>query len=422
MEKIEAVLIATTLMISDFSGVEAMNVDSFQSERVDLKGPIADLPEDRPYFSPKIKEAFDKTWDEKKTLEENQEYIASEAEKCFDWSFKRLEADSDFYLGKFGTFERIFFRNRESSNIATLQRGEELIPCATSKNNLTQVVPLELNTIIVNDFFPVGDAENYRELFRECFSKLVKNPVGCELLRTLIANCITETLPKIVVIPVSGSTEDGSVRHYAADRTKGYVYRSLKDLVQFTLFFPQLFTENPWDDVIECDGASGKFRVVKRQIPVELPLFFEILVYLHNDCKEKCKSVSTIQKRFPVKAPYNYNVFMFGNDAVLHNMLGITERGYDPVNESEYLSHEGRYIRLSYADPKYISTEYGETLQEDYLEVWNKLINSVEEGDLFTSTYEYFLSPNSQKRSPKFGVGSYKCSNIDLKTGERILR
>ena len=94
----------------------------------------------------------------------------------------------------------------------------------------------------------------------------------------------------------------------------------------------------------------------------------------------------------------------FGNDEEYRNQYGLTADGFDPLNESSYLSHRYHWIRVSNAvQPENFSDMYKTFIQE--------------QGDF--DLYAYYLSPNSAIKYPEFGFSQYQCADDPKLTEEK---
>ena len=86
----------------------------------------------------------------------------------------------------------------------------------------------------------------------------------------------------------------------------------------------------------------------------------------------------------------------FGNDEEYRAQYGLTADGFDPLNESSYLSHRYHWIRASNV-----------IRSENFGDMYKIFIQ--EQGDF--DLYAYYLSPYSSIKYPEFGFSQYQCSD-----------
>lgn len=222
---------------------------------------------------------------------------------------------------------------------------------------------------------------------------------------------------------------------------------------RYMLFVPEILAKNP--TVMAVKNTSNRFEFFYMPLPADVRLFNRITKSLHS---EKPKTLSNIRARLAIKkkkfsqklnekfisilriyteancfseklSPQifqqisklggikNYSNLVvnnmsqelklshletlissfYKNDEDYRSQYGITENGFDPLNESSYTSHRYHWIRTS--NPITLNN------YKDLFELFVK-----ENGDF--NMYSYYLSQKSSIKYPKFGINQYKCSDL----------
>lgn len=296
---------------------------------------------------------------------------------------------------RIGFIEKILFSNK-------------LIKGATS---------LPLDTIASPDVFPVDSADKYKDRFLEIFSKIAESSVGCKLLRIITTKVVVNNWSKLPFIPTDGEKikKMGLISVQEAVNVGYWIGFDIQESSwnKLMYFSPEIFSREYYACVVRYE--DNELRLMDKVFPLDIAVFHELLHFLHIDSREKSQSDSTIKKRCDERiTPYlseryseyiSVNKSLYSNDEELRTMFGLTERGYDPLNESSYSVQTREIMRFHHGDESY--SDLRETLDPRMIDV---------------VLYFYHLLPNSPLKFPKIGVGQYECSDYDSVTGERILK
>lgn len=424
MKNLKRLLLAIAFVIFSFGDAEAMNpsYSASQESNFDMKKPLSEWPRVHPFSSQKEMDYYKKgTWNSKLTLEQNQKALVKKfVNECCDFSFKITKKSQDLCLGELDSSKKILF-NRSGNDdleIFTKSSNGRLLELFVNIND--QEFSLPLDTPVVTKFLDMDSMEKYKGIFENYFKYMSQDPVGCKLFRVLMTKIAISGLPKIIFIPVSGSELDimGRAAIYPANDI-GYIsgLKKMGSATRFILFDPRLFISKRAEVcLLRYDGISRALSLGKTDFgPVDSTLFHEMVHWLHHGKEEKFKSNLAIEKRLRSRIAWNlsrekYNKFrkennkMYTNDEEYHTMFGLTEQGLDLLNESSYSSHRYGFTHLSHlVQPFEVMREV--VMTTDWLD-----------GELFN----YYLSPDSPIKHPKFGVGQYKCADLDPKTGKKV--
>ncbi|MBO7537642.1 MAG: hypothetical protein J6T29_04865 [Alphaproteobacteria bacterium] len=364
MKNINRWLLVTLLIVFSFGNVETMVPSYLTSQRssFDMKRPLAEWPIVSRFGSDEEKNYYNnKTWDEKKSLLDNQKALVKKfVDECCNFSIK----ESEFVGIDFG--------------------GRKL--------------------------FASGDAIQYKKQFIKIFETISKDPVGGEFLRVILAkiNNDKDFLKKISFAPVSALSGNAAIldgSQAAMLKTEITFFGTLKCFV----FTPDFWKEDEGVK-IKRNGESNALTI--KHMPLDAAVLHELIHSIHpTGGKKKLKNgKSLISERmpFPPLHPDMYswmqerNLRQYGNDEEFCTMFGLTEKGWDPISESSYLAHRYGYMRIAHAvDMVFVSQMRDSGLFDEDL-------------------YNFYLSDEFKKRCPKFGIGDYKCKDLDPKTGEKL--
>lgn len=387
-----------------------------------LYKPLSDLQvidslskEERDYFE-------NKTWDKTKTLEENQKNLVNQfIENCVDFSFRKIDnISNEVEQGKLDSGNLILFRPDGNA------KGLFVDFCEHVKTTYGYTIPQDLHDAIMTWSVSPKDCidDDCKKKFLNSIKAIAKDSVGCEMLRHSIAKSVVNELPKAAFIPVNKEAIYESAGLLAnvlyMDAISFLEYfkngRENKDTKKrkLILFAPELFTEKSETYAIKSQTITNKKKKKvkklvreKKPLPVDVSLFHEMIHYYRKDMRKGVTSSSVIQKRFGAK----YNNYpdliseLYGNNEEYRTVYGLTDKELDPINESSYFVHKHGYIRSAYTAP-----ENEDRIREEM---------GVEE-IIDRNIGEYYLLPESPITFPKFGVGQYECSDLDLHTGEKL--
>lgn len=98
-------------------------------------------------------------------------------------------------------------------------------------------------------------------------------------------------------------------------------------------------------------------------------------------------------------------------------MYGLTKKGFDLINESSYLAHRYNFIR-----PAYLCSRKGMQLNGKRLnrKVSFKFLKSFLKTNGDFDLYKYYLSSQSSIKYPEFGVGKYRCSDVNFEKEKEL--
>lgn len=249
-----------------------------------------------------------------------------------------------------------------------------------------------------------SSAAEYKDQFIKYFSNIVKHPVGCKFLRVFLARGVVNKLHRVTFSPVDKSIMKGRGAMSYAISSKG----------KRKIFFPPDLQHRSEKFVVRRKKSSKEFFLVSKEVcPIDISLVHEMIHHYHPsvDALKKSKSVSAIKKRLErvtaLRGEEKFDALarvLYNNDEEFHTMFGITEQGWDSINESAYSSDRYGFIPFSHTS--------GDDMQAAILK---DFINSdLSDKDLYRS----FLV--QKFKSPKFGVGQYECADLNPETGERI--
>ncbi len=426
--------------------VEAMKI--VQSDRPHSvnkhRKPLAEWPIVHPFASQKEMDFYNnETWHPDLTLEQNQkELVKNFIEECCDFSFKIKPIGlKEIDVGYLDSQEYLIFATELIYVDADKDSTNMMIYNDKCKDSRGLLAPCTTPSFL--GYYPVDEAAKYKNQFIEYFSKMAEDPVGCKLFRIAITKHVINNLDKIVFIPVEPYEDDGQlditcnsgycICYHLAELENTVAIKHLEQDQQyrFITFSPKFLEENLSVGVIKYENDKISFDIV--EFFKEAALFHEIVHSLHTDIHKKLHESKNIRRRSPPtilkytdedasKVVYtraeSVNVGLFQNDEEYHTIYGITENGIDLLNESSFSAHKRGFIRASHNDLLESDLFIGKNnfKKKNTKEIFQKFFTKHGDHDLF----RYYLAPDSPIKYPKFGVGQYKCSDLDTKTGEKI--
>lgn len=445
MKSIKKFLFALTLAIFGYISVEAMQV--VQSEPLFVnkyRKPLAEWPIVHPFTSQKEMDFYkNATWHPELTLEQNQkELVKNFVEKCCDFSFKiKPMGLKEIDLGCLDSQEYLIFTS-EAVYVDTDKNSTNMIIYNDKcEDNAGLFAPCTTSTFI--GYRPFDECAKYKNRFIKYFSKIAEDPVGCKLFRVAITKHVVNNLDKIAFIPAVAYEDNGQsditcnsgcclCYHLEKEGNAEAKKRLEQDQrYRFITFDPEFFKKDLSVGVIKYENDKVIFDIV--EFLRESALFHEIVHSLHTNVHKKLLESKNIRKRSPPivlkytsnsdSEPHyarieNINVGLFHNDEEFHTIYGITENGIDLLSESSFSAHNSRFIRASHGDLQEPHLLIGKTEFEktESIEFFQKFFTKYGDLDLF----RFYLSPDSPIKYPKFGIGQYKCADLDPETGEKI--
>ena len=433
-----------TFLLTVFGCISAEAMVNVQSEPhfVDRK-PLAEWSIVHPFNSQEEMDFYsNETWHPDLTLEQNQkELIRNFVEECCDFSFKIKPIKlRGVILGFLDSGEFLVFGNESISANADKDGINMTIYDDNYKDDGGLSTPCTTPSFI--GYRPVGECMKYKNQFIEYFSKMAEDPVGCKLFRVVLTKHVVNDLDKIVFIPAVPYEDDGqsditcnsgySICYHLARQgnTVAKKYLEQDQPYRFITFSPKFLEEPLLVGVIKYVNNKISFEIV--EFLREAALFHEIVHSLHSDIPKKlCESKNIRKRSLPIvlkctlkdknKTLYargeNINVGLFHNDEEYHTIYGITEEGLDLLNESSFSAHKCGFIRASHGDiqESKLFIEKINLKKEKVIEFYQKFFEKYGDHDLF----HYYLAPDSPIKYPKFGVGQYRCADLDPNTGEK---
>lgn len=380
-------------------------------------------------------------WCETKTLKENlKNLVIIFLDRCCDLSFKILEQENEIYVGEFNSGERLIFCGDEEETTCT---GEEM--CIYGKSGARRTVPSWRIPVFLGDT-PFSFTDEYVSRLNETLLEMVQNPIGAELLRTVITKRIINGMPKLVFIPVQNtniSLEAGNQvqRYFAQYRREiaNYLIRGMRD--RFVLYNPKCPSDTD-ARVIKYDTQLNKCVLDVKDVPFRVSLFNTLIHSLRTEGSQLSGDVSFMAKRpnnalmvpdfnkeissLEIRIPsFSLKKILYVNDEGYRSMLGLTREGIDLLCEAAYTTiDEAEYIRMSptkYDDVQVrIDQIFGEDADQkqkitDFVyrlspKQWDNLFSQYIEQDKECYLFKYFLT--HKNKCPKFGVGQYGCTEI----------
>ncbi len=435
------------IIISVFGSVETMVVSRTIPEQNDEKSfrkPLAEWQKVHPFSSQDEMDYYKKlTWNPQLTLEKNQKKLVKKfVDECCDFSFKiKSTGLREIYLGELDSGESLVFFGT-STTVYSDQDYEKIIIYNNDHREDGGLI-LSSNTASFFDYRPIKSGETFKAEFLKYFFKLAEDSIGCKLFRIFLAKSVVNKFSKIAFIPVESIREDTlgeigcfsgqDICYYLADYGNAGAIRYLQQDLRhrFILFSPKFFSKNITLSVIKY--VSNDILFEQSRLLQESALLHELIHSLHSKVDQKLSMVKNIKKR---SRPYHFgyisdqrqrlfhlrcdqmNINLFHNDEEYHTMYGLASEGLDLLNESSYLAHRYGFIRLAHED-----TQRSEVIIDEMklskgqsIDFIQNFFRSYGDYDLF----HYYLSPDSPIKFPKFGVGQYRCADLDPETGEKI--
>ena len=447
MKSIRKIIFATLLIAVGSVNAEAMQVAQLKSHFPDkYRRPLAEWSLVHPFTSQEEMDFYNnETWHNYLTLEQNRiELVKSFVEECCDFSFKmktiRLK---EIDLGYVDSGEHLIFASEDVYICAGKDSTEMTIYNDKCDDNVGLFAPCTAPSFI--GYRPVDECMKYKDQFIKYFSKMAEDPVGCKLFRIALTKHVVNNLDKITFIPAVSYEDNGqsniicnsggSIYYHLAELENDLAKKRLEQGLQyrFITFDPEFFTKDLFVGVIKYENDDIKFDVV--EFFREAALFHEIVHSLHSNVHKKLQESKNIRRRSTTTVfkytPKNgcdphyargdsINVGLFHNDEEYHTIYGITEEGLDLLNESSFSAHTRGFVRASHGDILNADLLIGKTNfgKKKTGEFFQKFFTKHGDHDLF----RYYLSPDSPIKYPKFGVGQYKCADLDPNTGEKVLR
>jgi len=457
MKNIKQLLIASALVIFNFSNIEAMSgVESQRSENsVNSKNSLSALPIVHP-FSPEAEtdvelykttvNTYISTWDETVPLKKNQENLVDRfLNECCDLSFKLVEQINEIHIGRLDSREQFAFCD-EADGVAPDRNSEGILIFAKSGVGIT-VPSWRIPTFL--EGVPRSFTDEFRNKLRETLLELVQNPVGAKLLRVSIAKRSANHMPKLVFVPIHGtdvSLEAGnSIQRYLAKDNQEIADYLSEMKERFVLYNPECLSDKD-KRVIRYDSQLDKCFLDVQDVPFKVSLFNVLNRSLYENYNDTAvllqysngniHSVPFIKEgKLSVDAQipnFRFKRNIYENDSDYRSMLGRTSSGIDLLCEAAYTSGEYKYIRMS--SRKYASVRIKGIIGEHTDEI-RDFVKSQKEINLTRKQLDALLSQyiengedheifkdflKLQFKSPKFGIGQYKCADLNPKTGDKL--
>lgn len=428
-----------TFMLAIFCCVDAK---AMENSKVEIKPPtisnfrrsLSEWPKVHPFSSQKEMDYYkNSTWFPELTLEQNQKKLVKNfVEKCCDFSFKIQPMGlKGIDVGYLNSGEYLIFTNASTNIESNKDNADMLIYNDRYKNKGGLLARCTTSSFM--EYCPVDSGEKYKDKFIECFFKLAEDSVGCKLLRIALTKHVVNNFQKTAFIPAvtykgdkQSSITCSSGCYICSQLAESENVSAIKYLEQnpryrFIIFSPAFFSETIPIGVIKYDNGNVFLDII--EFFRESALFHEIIHSLHTNVDDKLlKSINIKRRSNSKKFRYTLksggdpvffrcsriNVSLFHNDEEYSTMYGLTSKGLDLLNESSYLAHRYGFIRASHGDFN--------PSKKEYMSFFQNFFANYGDRDLF----EYYLSQNSPITYPKFGVGQYKCADLDSKTGEKL--
>lgn len=382
------------------------------------------------------------TWDKNKSLEENQrELVKNFISSCCDFSLKLAEIGlSGIYLGEFDDGESIVFIDKETRTSINHSSNDVMFFNEKDGIRRLEVCP---RTALLHDIKPINFQEWMKYEFERYVQRFVEDPVGCEILRISIAKYEAgqRGLSKIRFIPQEDPEMDlaytpGSYVWKHARRIGGSAFNRYGEYClenKFIIFSPEWFNTDQTGLILKLrktKSGTDNFTVNTGIIPREASLMYQIIYSIHVGKGRDYDGTHVIEKRddqnhfcgnFDGVGPFSIlrkrlNILIFKNDKIYRAMYGLTRRGFDLINESAYLAHKYSFIRPAYAGSQTGVVVNGKRLdKKGSSKFLKKFLKTNGDFDL----YRYYLSSESSIQYPEFGVGQYRCSDVDFEKRKR---
>ena len=445
MKSIQKFLLVFLLAVFRCISAEAMQNIQYKPQFTNMyRKPLAEWPIVHPFNSQEEMDFYNNsTWHPDLTLKQNQkELVKSFVEECCDFSFKIRSTElKEIDIGFLDSGEFLIFASESIYIDADKDSTNMIIYNDNYKDDGGLSAPCITPSFI--GYRPVDECMKYKNQFIEYFSKIAEDPVGCKLFRIAITKHVVNDLDKIAFIPAVTYEDDKlssitcnsgcCVCYHLAKRENSMAIERLRQDQQyrFITFTPEFFTEDLSVGIIKYENNKISFSII--EFLREAALFHEIVHSLHTNVHKKLLESKNIRRRSKPNAlkctfenkkePIfvcrdSVNVGLFHNDEEYRTIYGITEKGLDLLNESSFSAHKFGFIRASHGDIRESKLLIGKNHfdKKESREFYQKFFT--EHGDL--DLYFYYLATDSPIKHPKFGVGQYKCADLDPNTGEKI--
>ena len=355
-------------------------------------------------------------------------------DKCCDWSFKIVRQENEIYVGELNSKKRLVFCSDVKKAI---RNGEKMY--ILGRSGVKCMVPSWRDPMFFGDS-PISFDDHYTNRLNKVLLELVQNPIGAELLRTVITKRITDRRPRLAFIPVQNtniSLDAGNSvqRQFARSNQEiaNYLIRGMRD--EFILYNPECPSASDVR-VVKYDSQSDKCRLAVRDVPFRVSLFNTLVQSLYEDGDQMVEGVSFMKSRpnnavmvidFKKEKPetvitissFWLKEILYVNDAGYKVMLGTSSEKKSLLCEAAYTSSEG-YIRMSAREYYDVITKIDEPLKE-FTDQKQEITNSVYKltheqwDDIFSQYIELdadgflfkeFLTQNNDHS--KSGKGMYK--------------
>ena len=438
-----------TFVIAIFCCVDAkaMGNSRFETKSSitsNFRKPLAEWSKVHPFSSQKEMDYYKNcTWFPELTLEQNQKKLVKNfVERCCDFSFRIQPMGlKEIDVGYLSSGEYLIFTNA-SINIESNRDSENMLIYSEHYENEGGLLA-RCTTSSFMEYRPVDSGEKYKDKFIECFSKLAEDSVGCKLLRIALTKHVVNNFQKTAFIPAVPYKDEklASITCNSGcyicsqlaelENVSAIKYLEQNPRYRFITFSPEFFSEAIHVGIIKYDNGDILFNIV--EFFRESALFHEIIHSLHTNVNNKLLRSTNIKRRsnpesfrYTLKSDIDpvffrcsrINVSLFHNDEEYSTMYGLTSKGLDLLNESSYLAHRYGFIRASHGDLECVrlSIKKNNLNRKESMAFFQNFFANYGDHDLF----EYYLSPNSPITYPKFGVGQYKCADLDPKTGKKL--
>jgi hypothetical protein len=339
----------------------------------------------------------------------------------------------------------------------------------TLRENQKRLIEVFINNCVAD----VG--KECREEFLHTLEEIIRSPVGCKLLRTLAAKCGSDSDGKITVLPQQEIPEKKI-------RKKDIVFLPDDD-GYFLLFGGANIRIDSLFFMLRSDEKGG-YILKKKTLSSDVILFHEMLHWLHAfEKRQQAGTPNRLAEMFAAMAPERYRKifydkifdefccpelsnketdkqnfdlfrflcceqnfsFLFRTAEEYRTMLGISDRGFDMLNEATYsLSSSDqkkspenrkkykRYIRMLHVTAAEPITEAPEVAVKYPLfkknniyavsEKKNHLTKEEYSEEMYCRLFgdedlcNFYLSPDSQFEMPLFGVEDFEVSDINPET------
>ncbi len=358
--------------------------------------------------SEKEEEAYKTTWDPRLTLAENRERLLSRfLDTCCDFSFK-VKEDS-----KIGGYIQGHIDSGE--DIVVLRNGITKYP-AGHKNTaiLARIQCEEIRTL----------DEHLKAQLVNCFTDISRNPIGCELMRVLIAKSVAGGKSKLIFLPVKASGHAARRSDFAFGRFMNIEDTVIRDFFgkeelkipvktyDFMICPIDVTAISETDQFMNFD--KGDFLLHENVIPLDGALLHEAI---HSLQPENMRTTSVIEERYPSSEPLWKQTL--SDDTEYECMFGLGNKSFHILSEAAYMATKYDRMRIAHNPIILDGQEDGAQSGRKFaLVVFTSLIRK--DGDF--GLYQLYLDPNSpiRKQFPRFGIGQYQCSDLDPETGEEI--